>query len=116
MTPARRARRNSPLEARHVTIRSESRVRAFTADAKKEATRDGALPIDLDEGDRLCELLKLYDVGVHTATRTPEETTVDSAFFAEHIALDALRPHRAGTVGVQSAGNPASRSMKGRPR
>jgi hypothetical protein len=28
MTPARRARRNSPLEARHVTIRSEPCLRA----------------------------------------------------------------------------------------
>jgi len=55
----------------------------FTADAKKEATRDGAPPIDLIDGDRLCELLKRYDLGVHTMTRTVEDVTVDSAFFAE---------------------------------
>lgn len=30
----------------------------FSADAKKEATRDGAPPIDLIDGDRLCDLLK----------------------------------------------------------
>jgi restriction system protein len=30
----------------------------FTADAKKEATRDGAPPVDLIDGDRLCDLLK----------------------------------------------------------
>ena len=55
----------------------------FTADAKKEATRDGAPPIDLIDGDRLCELLKRYDLGVHTATRTVEDVTVNAAFFAE---------------------------------
>jgi hypothetical protein len=83
MTPARRARRNSPLDARHVTIRSEPRLRAFTAGAKKEATRDGGRPIDLIDGDRLCELLTLLDVGVHTMTRTVEDTTVDPAFFTD---------------------------------
>ena len=35
---------------------------------RKEATRDGAPPIDLIDGDLLCELLKKYDLGVHTAT------------------------------------------------
>jgi restriction system protein len=55
----------------------------FTADAKKEATRDGAPPIDLIDGDRLCDLLKRYDLGVHTATRTVEDVTVDAGFFAE---------------------------------
>ncbi len=55
----------------------------FTADAKKEATRDGAPPIDLIDGDRLCELLKRYDLGVRTATRTVEDVTVDATFFAE---------------------------------
>ena len=55
----------------------------FTADAKKEATRDGAPPIDLIDGDRLCELLKRYDLGVHTATRTVEDVTIDTVFFGE---------------------------------
>jgi restriction system protein len=55
----------------------------FTADAKKEATRDGAPPIDLIDGDRLCDLLKRYDLGVQTATRTVEDVTVDPAFFEE---------------------------------
>ena len=56
---------------------------SFTADAKKEATRDGAPPIDLIDGDRLCELLKKYDLGVQTATRTVEDVTVDGSFFDE---------------------------------
>ena len=55
----------------------------FTADAKKEATRDGAPPIDLIDGDRLCELLKRYDLGVRTTTRTVEDVTIDAAFFGE---------------------------------
>ena len=56
---------------------------SFTADAKKEATRDGAPPIDLIDGDRLCELLKRYDLGVRTVTRTVEDVSVDSSFFGE---------------------------------
>jgi restriction system protein len=56
---------------------------SFTADAKKEATRDGAPPIDLIDGDRLCELLKRYDLGVQTKTRTVEDVTIDGAFFDE---------------------------------
>ncbi len=36
---------------------------SFTTEAKKEATRDGAPPIDLIDGDRLCELLKRYELG-----------------------------------------------------
>ncbi len=56
---------------------------SFTADSKKEATRDGAPPIDLIDGDRLCELLKRYDLGVRTAIRTVEDVTIDAAFFGE---------------------------------
>ena len=36
---------------------------SFTGDAKREATRDGAPPIDLIDGDGLCELLKRYELG-----------------------------------------------------
>jgi restriction system protein len=55
----------------------------FTADAKKEATRDGAPPIDLIDGDRLCELLKRYELGVRIETRQVEDVTVEGPFFAE---------------------------------
>jgi hypothetical protein len=48
-----------------------------------EATRDGAPPIDLIDGNRLCELLKRYDLGVRTATRTVEDITIDTMFFGE---------------------------------
>ena len=56
---------------------------SFTADAKKEATRDGAPPIDLIDGDRLCGLLKQYELGVRTMTRTVEDISIDSGFFSE---------------------------------
>ena len=56
---------------------------SFTADAKKEATRDGAPPIDLIDGDRLCELLKRYDLGVRTAIRAVEDVSIDAMFFSE---------------------------------
>ena len=55
----------------------------FTTEAKQEATRDGAPPIDLIDGDSLCELLKQHALGVKTTTRTVEEIDVEPAFFAE---------------------------------
>jgi restriction system protein len=56
---------------------------SFTADAKKEAAREGAPPIDLIDGDRLCKLLKQYELGVRTVTRTVEDVSIDPAFFGE---------------------------------
>lgn len=38
----------------------------FTSQASDEATRDGAIAIDLIDGDRLCELLKENRLGVAT--------------------------------------------------
>lgn len=38
----------------------------FTSQASDEATRDGAIAIDLIDGDRLCELLKENRLGVQT--------------------------------------------------
>lgn len=38
----------------------------FTSQASEEATRDGAIAIDLIDGGRLCELLKQYDLGIKT--------------------------------------------------
>jgi restriction system protein len=55
----------------------------FTADAKAEATRDGAPPIDLIDGDRLCDLLKQYELGVRTTIKQVEDVSVDLAFFAD---------------------------------
>jgi restriction system protein len=38
----------------------------FSPDARREATRDGAPPIDLIDGDALCEKLKELSLGVET--------------------------------------------------
>ena len=53
----------------------------FTSSAKEEANRDGALPIDLVDGEELSELLKQYELGVET--RTVEESTVVADFFEQ---------------------------------
>ncbi|KAB2340893.1 restriction endonuclease [Actinomadura rudentiformis] len=55
----------------------------FTGDAKAEATRDGAPPVDLIDGQRLCDLLKEYDLGVRTTIRQVEDISVDTSFFDE---------------------------------
>ncbi len=51
----------------------------FTEDAKREATRDGAPALDLIDGDRLCDLLKTYALGV--STRQVDEVTIDPKWF-----------------------------------
>ena len=55
----------------------------FTASAKAEATRDGAPPLDLIDGHRLCDLLKEYELGVVGTKRIVEDVTVNKEFFAE---------------------------------
>jgi len=52
---------------------------AFTSQASEEATRDGAIAIDLIDGDRLCDLLKQYDLGVKT--EMIEAVTINGAWF-----------------------------------
>jgi len=54
---------------------------SFTSEAKKEATRDGVPPIDLIDGDRLCELLKGLELGVKS--RKVEEITTDLDWFSQ---------------------------------
>lgn len=56
---------------------------SFTSEAKGEATRDGAPPIDLIDGDRLCELLKEYGLGVQVSTRTIEDVCIDPHFLSD---------------------------------
>ena len=51
----------------------------FTREATKEATRDGASPIDLIDGDDLVEMLKKLRLGVNV--RMVEEIEVDSQWF-----------------------------------
>lgn len=53
----------------------------FTAQASDEATRDGAIAIDLIDGERLCELLKEHGLGVKT--KTIEVIEIDENWFSE---------------------------------
>lgn len=53
----------------------------FTRDARNEATRDGAPPIDLLNGTDLIELLKQYDLGVKTTVRQVEDIEIDKSWF-----------------------------------
>lgn len=53
----------------------------FSPSAKTEATRDGAPPVDLVDGDELCDLLKEYGLGVSVEERIVEEVTIEEEFF-----------------------------------
>ena len=53
----------------------------FTPAARAEATRDGAPPIDLIDGDELCDLILEYKLGVGVTERVVKEVTVDKSFF-----------------------------------
>lgn len=55
---------------------------AFTKDAIKEATRDGAPAIDLVDGDQLVEKLKLLSLGVETKAVMMEQVSVNKDWFA----------------------------------
>lgn len=55
----------------------------FTADARKEATRDGAPAIDLIDGEALCQLLKERGLGVRVRQVIHEEVEIVDEFFAE---------------------------------
>jgi restriction system protein len=51
----------------------------FTRDAIKEATRDGAPPIDLIDGDQLADKLKELQLGIRT--KIVEQVSVDEDWF-----------------------------------
>ena len=53
----------------------------FTREARREATRDGAKPIDLIDGSSLAEKLKELELGVKTKTEVVEEVSIDQDFF-----------------------------------
>jgi len=53
----------------------------FTPAAYQEATRDGVTPIDLIDGDELCDLLKRLRVGLNVTERTVEDVTVEVPFW-----------------------------------
>lgn len=53
----------------------------FTREAIKEATRDGAPPIDLIDGELLCDKLKEFNLGVKT--ELIEEVSVNPEWFSK---------------------------------
>lgn len=53
----------------------------FSADARREATRDGAPAIDLIDGDMLCQLLKDLKLGVETTL--VEHVSIEEDFFKQ---------------------------------
>jgi restriction system protein len=55
---------------------------SFTAEARKEATRDGAPAIDLIDGEALCVLMKDLGIGVQVKEVRVEEVSLDEGFFA----------------------------------
>ena len=55
----------------------------FSRDAKDEASRDGAPPVELINGDSLCDLLKEYSLGVRTEVRTVEDIHLELEFFEQ---------------------------------
>jgi restriction system protein len=57
---------------------------SFTRDAQAEATRDGAPPVELIDGDRLCDLLKEFRLGVEVREQVKEVVAVNPGFFDEY--------------------------------
>ena len=60
---------------------------SFTRSARDESSRDGAPPVELIDGDDLCDLLKEYELGVRTRTRQVEDVSVDPDFFTQFEAI-----------------------------
>ena len=84
---------------------------SFTSAAKQEATRDGAPPIDLIDGDRLCELLKDHGLGVSVSSRTVEDVTVTPDFFRDSEGPDSARKCPDQPLDVSPASFPALPSI-----
>lgn len=56
---------------------------AFSKDARFEAQRDGATPIDLIDGEELAEKLKELRIGVEVRQKSVEEIVIKREYFAE---------------------------------
>lgn len=89
---------------------------SFTSDAKREATRDGATPLDLIDGDSLCELLKERGLGVVVRERTVEDVTIDSEYFDrfEGASGTTQRPSKEPEGGAEKP--PTEHTRRSSPR
>ena len=54
---------------------------SFTSSALAEAARDGVGPIDLIDGETLCDLLREFKLGVTVTERVVEDVAIDDAYF-----------------------------------
>jgi restriction system protein len=57
---------------------------SFTREAKAEALRDGAPPLDLIDGDEFVQMLKFYRLGITVTQKVVEEVTVASSWFESY--------------------------------
>jgi restriction system protein len=55
----------------------------FTRDARIEALRDGAPPLDLVDGDDLVQMLKTYQLGVKVESKVVEIINIEHAWFQQ---------------------------------
>jgi len=53
----------------------------FTREARLEARRDGATPIDLIDGQEIVEKLKGFGIGVSVKQKIIKEVMIDQNFF-----------------------------------
>jgi restriction system protein len=54
----------------------------FTREARAEAQRDGAPPLDLIDGEELVQMLKDLRLGITVDAKTVEEVRVDKTWFS----------------------------------
>ncbi|MEJ7742215.1 MAG: restriction endonuclease [Nocardioidaceae bacterium] len=55
----------------------------FTSEAQRESVRQGTTPVDLIDGESLCNLLKRYELGVSTKVRQEDDVSIDPPFFTD---------------------------------
>jgi restriction system protein len=55
----------------------------FTRDARIEALRDGAPPLDLVDGDDLVQMLKAYQLGVKVESKVVESINIEHTWFQQ---------------------------------
>ena len=71
---------------------------SFTAEARREATRDGAPPIELIDGEKLSDMLEKYELGLKPVTTYEVEHVFFKQFEARSVRKHsrqqaALRAH-----------------------
>jgi hypothetical protein len=68
----------------HPPLQSTTPAGSFSKDATVEANRAGVPAVELIDGDRLCDLLKEYRLGVRVTSRTVQDIEVVPTFFEKY--------------------------------